>query len=752
MSRATFLLAACCAVALLAVQPAPTQSTTSFVVGFAEDLPKEIGTQATDPARVLGATAFRLTTQWSAGQTQLDAAEVTRLDRAVAAAAGLRVFLSVYGTAGTATPRDPAARDAYCGFVRDVLLRYGAVRDIVIWNEPNKRLFWNPQLAADGSSLAPAEYEALLARCYDVLHGAVPGVRVLGLALSSTGNDDAGSHSPGSFIRKVGDAYRASGRTAPVLDAVVLHPYVLTPDERPWTRHTGATTIGEGDWNKLMSNLSLAFAGTGQPLPGKCSGSVCPVIWYLESGFQTIVDPAKAASYTGTENVPRVLAPDAGGEPDTAPPAAGSAAPDQRTQILDATRLAACQPFVAGILNFLLADEPRLAGWQSGALWADRTVKPSAAAFGTAFAAATAGSIDCDALKGGRPSADYAPPPAPSALTASPAEEPLRIDIQWSVVSDPSAPVQYSIYRDGVLLTTTSTASWTDTAIVRSRTYRYVVRAIDAAGNLGDATAPADAVTPGTAPPSGGGEGGSGGGGGGGGVPAALSVGLEAPTGDLVPGQDVEIRVRVVNAPGAQTAVDAGATISLPDGVTLLGPPSFERGQGCTGSPVVVCLLDFLPAGMETPIRFWVDVGDPGVRQIRVDVSAGNDGSPADNTAAATLSIRAPGSSGAGGTAVKAVRKGVRRFGTARADRLVGTDYADLLRGGGGGDSLIGLGGNDTLVGGAGRDTISAGPGNDRIVVRDGSRDVVACGPGRDTVVADRVDAVAGDCEIAGRT
>lgn len=753
IQRITILFACCLVVGLMAVQPAPTQSTSPFTVGFADDLPKEIGMQATDPARSLGATAIRLTTQWSLGQTQLDAAEVTRLDRAVVAAAGLRVFLSVYGTAGTAAPRDPASRDAYCGFVRDALLRYGAIRDVVIWNEPNKRLFWNPQVAADGSSLAPADYEALLARCYDVLHGAVPVVQVLGLALSSTGNDDAGSHSPGGFIRKVGDAYRASGRTAPVLDAVVFHPYPLTPDERPWATHIGSTTIGQGDWNKLMANLSLAFTGTGQPLPGQCSGSVCPVIWYLESGFQTLVDPAKAAAYTGTETVARVLPADAGGEPGAPPPAAGSPAPDQRTQILDATTLAACQPYVAGVLNFLLADEPRLAGWQSGALWADRTAKPSAAAFSAAFAAASSGSVDCDALKGGPPSSDYTPPPAPSAPSGSPAEEPFRVVVQWNAASDPSAPVAYRVYRDGSLVATTSALNWTDTAIARSTTYRYVVRAIDAAGNLGDASAATEATTPAAAPPppppppSAGG-----GGGGGSAAPADLSVSLESQTGDLVQGQDVEIRVRVLNALGTQTADDARATISLPDGVTLLGAPLVERGAGCSGSPVVACLLDFLPSGMETSIRFSVDVGDPGEKQIRVDVSARNEGNLTDNAAATTLSIRAPlppvRTNAQGGV----VRKGVTRTGTARADRLVGTDRADLLRGGAGDDHLLGRGGNDILVGGAGHDTIEGNAGNDRILARDGARDAVRCGPGRDTVVADRHDAVARDCETVKRT
>ena len=499
--RISILIACCWVVASMVVGAAPTQSTPPLVVGFADDLPMEMGVQATDPARSLGASALRLTTKWRLGQSQLDAAEMTRFDRAVAAAAGMRVFLSVYGTAGSGAPRDPASRDAYCGFVRDLLLRYGGIRDVAIWNEPNKRLFWNPQVAADGTSLAPAEYEALLARCYDILHQAVPSVRVLGLALSSTGYDDAGSHSPGVFIRKVGDAYRASGRTAPVLDAVAFHTYPLSPDERPWAKHIGSSPIGQGDWNKLMLNLSLAFAGTAQPLPGECSGSVCPVIWYLESGFQTLVDPARAAAYTGTETIARVLVPDAGGEPEAPPPEAGSAAPDQRTQILDATRLAACQPFVAGVLNFLLADEPRLEGWQSGALWADLTAKPSAAAFNAAFAAASSGSVDCDALKGGRPSNDYTPPPAPAAPAAAPAEAPLRVDVQWDAVDDPSAPVVYRVYRDGSLVATSSAASWTDTAVAGSTTYRYVIRALDAAGNLGQASVSAEATTPAPALP-----------------------------------------------------------------------------------------------------------------------------------------------------------------------------------------------------------------------------------------------------------
>ena len=109
--RLALLVVCCTAVALLLGESAPTQSTTPFLVGFAEDLPKEIGTQATDPARALGATAMRLTTQWS---LCADATRCKPRSRGSTAllllSSGLRLFLSVYGTAGISAPRDASAR------------------------------------------------------------------------------------------------------------------------------------------------------------------------------------------------------------------------------------------------------------------------------------------------------------------------------------------------------------------------------------------------------------------------------------------------------------------------------------------------------------------------------------------------------------------------------------------------------------------------------------------------------------------
>lgn len=472
MARA-FAIAAAATALLVSLSAATADTGAPFFVGFADDLVEKDGAGAVGPANDLGAKAFRITLMWEPGQTQPDSAELVDLDRATRAASGLKLVLAVYATAGLKAPLDSTARGAYCTYVRNVLSRYSSIRDVVIWNEPNKRLFWSPQ------TNAPALYEALLARCFDVLHRAYPGMNVIGLALSSTGNDDAASTSPGMFIRGVGDAYRASGRTRRLLDTVGFHPYAAATSERPWRKHIQSKTIGEGDWNKLAYNLWLAFNGTAQPAPG--------TIWYLEAGFQTTLDPGKEALYSGTENVPAL--PDfAGGEPDSPAPSETSAAPDQAMQVLDAIRLAYCQPGVGAFFNFLLADEPLLSGWQSGAYWTDLTPKDSLPAFREAIAAVNGGGVDCDALKGGRPSPDFMPPSAPSNLGAAPVASPLSIDLSWSASTDDTGPVSYRVYRNGPLVATVSSTQWTDSSIAAGTTYTYSVRALDAAGNLGEAT------------------------------------------------------------------------------------------------------------------------------------------------------------------------------------------------------------------------------------------------------------------------
>src|SRR5215203_6152633 len=455
---ARFAVVAASGALLLGVSTAqPALESAGFFVGFSDDSPKWIGAEAVEPARELGSSASRITLQWTPGQTSLAEADIVELQRAVSAAKGIKVVLSVYGNAGSSAPHTDAAREEYCGYVEDALAHFRSVRDVVIWNEPNKSLFWRPQLAEDGAAAAPVAYEALLARCYDLLHSAFADVNVIGLALSPAGNDDAGSHSPGAFIRALGAAYRASGRDRPLLDAVGHHAYGVTAAERPWRKHIVSKVISQGDWNKLMYNLWLAFDGTAQATPGV--GGVG--IWYMEGGSQTAIDAGKDEAYSGTENV--AVIPDyAGGEPDWPPPAETSDAPDQYTQVRDSTRLAACQPYVGAYFNFLLFDESRLAGWQSGAFWADRTPKDSLPGFRVAIAEANAATVDCDALKGGRPSPDFMPPSAPTDLAAIAWPDPLRVELTWSPSIDEGSSIGYRVYRNGAQVATTSATTWTN--------------------------------------------------------------------------------------------------------------------------------------------------------------------------------------------------------------------------------------------------------------------------------------------------
>jgi len=102
----------------------------------------------------------------------------------------------------------------------------------VIGNEANAPFFWWPQYNADGSDASPAAYEALLARCYDVLHAYRAGINVAAPATSPHGNDnpfakDNISHSPTTFVQGMAAAYKASGRMQRIFDTVVHHPYGL---------------------------------------------------------------------------------------------------------------------------------------------------------------------------------------------------------------------------------------------------------------------------------------------------------------------------------------------------------------------------------------------------------------------------------------------------------------------------------------------------------------------------------------------
>src|SRR4029079_7788984 len=155
--------------------PAPARAGSDLVIGVHDDRIKwtEQPAPILRAMQALGLGGMRVTLEWRPGKRYLTMPDHNALRRAVAAHAdGVRVVLGVYGRA-TDAPHGASAREDYCRFVRNVVIRYGEVRDVVIWNEANSDTFWQPRESA------AEDYAALLARCWDVLHGYIPGVNTL---------------------------------------------------------------------------------------------------------------------------------------------------------------------------------------------------------------------------------------------------------------------------------------------------------------------------------------------------------------------------------------------------------------------------------------------------------------------------------------------------------------------------------------------------------------------------------------------
>ena len=336
-------------------QPHP-QPQPKLLVGAVEDAAKS-APDADAQMKLARASGFRavvLSAVWKPGSSP--AADVPPLARAVAAAVheGVRPVLAVYQFS-SATPDDPQSRAAFAAYAAGLAKRLPDVRDVIVGNEPNLNLFWQPQFDAAGADVAAPAFEALLAETYDALKAVDAKLDVIGAGLAPHGGDRPSSrptHSPTKFIEDLGAAYRASGRTKPLMDALSIHVYGESARVPPTLAHPHSTTIGIADYPKLVATLGAAFAGTAQ------AGSSLPIV-YGEYGVETAIPAAKSHLYTGHEPVPVV---------------------DEATQAKyysEAIRMAERQENVRMLFLFHVSDESRLEGLQSGVRYADGSPKSS---------------------------------------------------------------------------------------------------------------------------------------------------------------------------------------------------------------------------------------------------------------------------------------------------------------------------------------------------------------------------------------
>lgn len=344
--------------------------------GVAEDATKyasDGGVSLYRQIRALGMVEDRISVRWNpADPTTIQ--DRAFLDRTlpVAAREGVRVVFDVYATEAPAFALDTDTRIAlFAAYVQTLARTYPQVRDFIIGNEPNEAYFWQPQFGPAGEQLSAPLFLRMLAASYDALESVNPAIRVIAGGPSGSGNDRT-STSPVRFMKALGDAYRASGRGAPIMDALGFHLYPLRNTDSPET-HYAWPMVGGADLARLKQAVWDAFAGTAQPIfaEGPALPGAGLELVVDEFGWQAAIDPSFAGSYTGAENVPAVTED------------------VQAKYYADLIRALSCDPAVSDAMVFHLIDERDLDRFQSGLLRVDGSERPSFGAVRDAIAGAS---------------------------------------------------------------------------------------------------------------------------------------------------------------------------------------------------------------------------------------------------------------------------------------------------------------------------------------------------------------------------
>ncbi|HET6681310.1 MAG TPA: Ig-like domain-containing protein [Gemmatimonadaceae bacterium] len=116
--------------------------------------------------------------------------------------------------------------------------------------------------------------------------------------------------------------------------------------------------------------------------------------------------------------------------------------------------------------------------------------------------------VDANGLVGPRSAAllvrtlDGSPPSAPGALTAIPVSG-FVISLKWGAATDPESGIaQYRVFRDGVLIDSTTATSYLSGGLTPMTAYTYEVMAVNGEGLDGPLSAPAAATTLDATPPT----------------------------------------------------------------------------------------------------------------------------------------------------------------------------------------------------------------------------------------------------------
>ena len=329
----------------LVAMPAPAEASRYVRYGVQDDAWLAAGPGTLDERLAelqgLGTEVYRFTLRWDrvatrkprhAGNPDDPAYDWSWPDSVIRGlrAHGIAPVVTIWGTPKWANRHRspnyaPRSKWALAAFAHAAATRYrDSARHWTIWNEPNQRRWLRPTSAR--------LYTHLLNVSYAAIHRANPRAKVAGGVTAPRGN--AGGENPVNWIQ----AMRHYGAK---LDAYAHNPYPTRPRrETPWSGGCAwCKTISMADLDKLIGEVRTNF-------PRKR-------IWLTEYGYQTNppdrflgVSFAKQALYLG------------------------------------AAALRARQaPYVDMLIHFLVRDDTKPGGWQSGLRRPTGAAKPSYDAF-----------------------------------------------------------------------------------------------------------------------------------------------------------------------------------------------------------------------------------------------------------------------------------------------------------------------------------------------------------------------------------
>lgn len=154
-----------------------------------------------------------------------------------------------------------------------------------------------------------------------------------------------------------------------------------------------------------------------------------------------------------------------------------------------------------GVKEYQVFRDGERIGTTSSPQWVDDNVQPNSTYTYSVQAIDTANNVspksaDISFITKDKPENDRTPPTAPGSLHSMGATG-TTVELMWSASSDASGIKEYQVFRNGTLVATTTSTSFTDSTLEPGNTYSYFVKAVDVFGNVSPASNTLELTTPG---------------------------------------------------------------------------------------------------------------------------------------------------------------------------------------------------------------------------------------------------------------